>query len=66
MSRPQMLEIQSATYMASSYWLSNRKSQETGFEYLYPDVREGMKDTITWMRQKGWLTDRDRLMHAVK
>ena len=63
-ARPQMLEIQSATYMASSYWLSNRKSLETGFVYLYPDVREGMKDTIAWMREKGWLTDRARLMQS--
>ena len=64
LSRPQMLEIQSATYMASSYWLSNRKSLETGFEYRYPDVREGMKDTIAWIREQGWLTDKNRLMQT--
>ena len=66
MPRPQMLEVQSATYMASSYWLSNRKSMDTGFEYMYPDVREGLKDTVTWMREQGWLTDGDRLKHTAK
>lgn len=53
--RPKVLEVQSATYMASSYWLSNRKSQATGFAYAYPDVREGLKDTIAWMREVRWL-----------
>ena len=64
--RPQMLEVQSATYMSSSYWLSNRKSMDTGFEYMYPDVREGLKDTVTWMREQGWLTDGNRLKHTTK
>jgi len=53
--RVRVLEVQSATYMASSYWLSNRKSLATGFEYVYPDVREGLKDTVAWMREVGWL-----------
>ena len=53
--RVKILEVQSAEYIASSYWLSNRKSLRTGFEYDYPDVREGLKDTVAWMTQHGWL-----------
>jgi len=53
--RVRVLEVQSATYMASSYWLSNRKSLSTGFEYVYPEVREGLKDTVAWMQEVGWL-----------
>jgi len=60
-ARPRVFEVQSAAYMSSSYWLSNRKSLKTGFRYGYPDVREGLKDTISWMRDHGWLTDRRRL-----
>lgn len=60
-ARPRVFEVQSATYLSSSYWLSNRKSQRTGFVYGYPDVREGLKDTIAWMKEMGWLTDRRRL-----
>ncbi len=60
-ARPRVFEVQSATYMSSSYWLSNRKSLATGFAYRYPDVREGLKDTIAWMRDIGWLTDRRKL-----
>ncbi|MFC1707512.1 NAD-dependent epimerase/dehydratase family protein [Planctomycetota bacterium] len=53
--RPRMLEVQSAPYIGSSYWISNRKSLSTGFEYGYGDVREGLKDCIAWMRSAGWL-----------
>ncbi len=60
--RPRIFEVQSATYMSSSYWLDNRKSLATGYEYKYPDVREGLKDTIAWFRRMGWLTDRGKLM----
>ena len=57
--RLRMLEPQSATYMGSSYWLSNRKSLKTGFKYRYPDVREGLADTVTWFREMGWLYSGD-------
>lgn len=60
-ARPRVFEVQSASYVSSSYWLSNRKSLATGFRYRYPDVREGLKDTIAWLREAGWLTDRRRL-----
>jgi nucleoside-diphosphate-sugar epimerase len=60
--RPRMLEPQSATYMSSSYWLSNRKSLATGYAYRYPDVREGLQDTIAWMRRAGWLIDRRKVL----
>jgi len=53
--RLRVLEVQSAEYIASSYWLSNRKSLSTGFQYDYPDVREGLKDTVAWMTERGWI-----------
>ncbi len=53
--RLRVFEVQSATYMASSYWISNRKTQRAGFVYRYPDVREGLKDTVAWMHDSGWL-----------
>ena len=59
--RLRVFEPQSAEYVSSSYWLSNRKSLATGYQYRYPDVREGLKDTIAWMRENGWLADRRRL-----
>ena len=59
--RVRVFEIQSATYISSSYWLSNRKSLATGFEYRYGDVREGLKDTVAWLREMGWLVDKSKL-----
>lgn len=53
--RVRVFEVGSATYMSSSYWISNKKSKESGFIYRYPDVREGMRDTIDWFRRMGWL-----------
>ncbi len=53
--RVRILEPGSATYMSSSYWISNKKVKETDFEFRYPDVREGMRDTVQWFREMGWL-----------
>lgn len=60
-ARPRVLEEQSLHYMGSSYWLSNRKTLEAGYDYRYPDVREGLKDTIAWFRETGWLLDPDKV-----
>ena len=60
--RVRVFEAQSAGYVSSSYWLDNRKSLAAGFDYRYPDVKEGLKDTIAWFRTMGWLTDRSYLM----
>ena len=62
--RARVFEVQSVTYMASSYWLSNHKSVATGFEYRYADVREGLKETVGWFREMGWLTDRGKTFHV--
>lgn len=53
--RVRILEIGSATYMASSYWISNRKTKDAGYVYKHPDVKEGMRSTIEWFRRMGWL-----------
>jgi nucleoside-diphosphate-sugar epimerase len=53
--RLRVFETQSTHYVGSSYWLSNRKSQAAGYEYSYPEVREGLRDTIAWMANMGWL-----------
>ncbi len=50
-----MLEVQSATYIGSSYWISNQKSKKLGYQYRYPDVREGVRDTLAWFRETGQL-----------
>jgi dihydroflavonol-4-reductase len=53
--RVRVFEPSSATYMSSSYWVSNKKTKDAGYGYRYPDVREGMRDTVDWFRKMGWL-----------
>jgi nucleoside-diphosphate-sugar epimerase len=52
--RVRVFEVQSAAYIGSSYWISNKKTKDWGFAYRYPDVREGLRDTIQWFRAFGW------------
>jgi dihydroflavonol-4-reductase len=53
--RIRVFEPPSAAYMSSSYWFSNKKVKETGYVFRYPDVHEGMRDTVDWFRKVGWL-----------
>lgn len=53
--RVQVFEVQSAEYFGKSYWISNKKTKDWGYSYRYPDVREGLRDTIDWFRKVGWL-----------
>ena len=62
--RVRVFEVQSAEYISSSYWLSNRKTLDVGYEYVYPDVKEGLKDTVAWFRDMGWLTDTSKTMQS--
>lgn len=60
--RLRMFEPQSAEYLGSSYWFSNRKSLDTGFLYRYADVRKGIMETVMWLRKMGWLYIPDRTL----
>jgi nucleoside-diphosphate-sugar epimerase len=62
--RIRVFEVGSATYMSSSYWITNHKTKEAGFVYRYPDVKEGMRDTVNWFRKVGWL-DQDYNPEAI-
>lgn len=53
--RIRVFEVGSATYISSSYWLSNGKSKRAGYVYQYPNVRLGMRETLEWFRDAGWL-----------
>ena len=53
--RVRVFEVQSATYISSSYWIGNRKTKDWGYVYRYPDVREGLRETVQWFGKMGWL-----------
>ena len=50
-----IMEIQSAHYISSSYWISNKKLKSLGFQWEYPDFKIGLKDTVEWLIQLGWI-----------
>jgi hypothetical protein len=50
-----VFEVGSAVYIGSSYWISNKKTKDWGFAYRYPDVREGLRHTIEWFQEMGWM-----------
>jgi len=39
-------------YAVSDFKFSNEKLKATGYQFLYPTVRDGMKETIEWYRSK--------------
>ncbi|MFB6345201.1 MAG: NAD-dependent epimerase/dehydratase family protein [bacterium] len=59
--RVRVFEIQSAVYMSSSYWISNRKALKTGFDYNYLDVKDGLKDLTAWFRKMGWMNNAEQV-----
>ena len=50
-----IMEISSAQYISSSYWISNRKLRSLGFAWEYPDFRLGLRQTIEWFIRAGWV-----------
>ena len=41
--------------MYHDYWYSNAKLKATGYNFIYPDARIGLKDTVDWYKQHKWL-----------
>jgi len=52
---PPALEADSVSYFGYDFVYSNAKLKRLGFEFLYPDAREGIEETIAWYREQGWL-----------
>jgi dihydroflavonol-4-reductase len=50
-------KIEKATIdlMYYNYWFSNAKLKATGYQFIYPDSRFGLKDTIDWYKAHDWL-----------
>ena len=49
------LEPDVVEYLGRDFVFSNEKLKATGFRFLYPDARDGIRDTIRWYRENGWL-----------
>jgi len=49
-----LLEKATLHYLSCDRIWDNTKLKATGFEFLYPTMHEGMKETLAWYRDNGW------------
>lgn len=47
------LERDTIFMLGADFWYSNEKLKGLGFRFQYPDSREGLRETLQWMREKG-------------
>jgi len=50
-----VIERDAVQYLFHDYWLDNSKIKELGYKLIYPDVKKGLKETIRWYQDAGWL-----------
>ncbi|MFC1849406.1 NAD-dependent epimerase/dehydratase family protein [candidate division CSSED10-310 bacterium] len=48
-------EADSVAYLGLDVTYSNEKLKKTGYSLVYPDARDGIRDTLKWYRKEGWL-----------
>ncbi|MBN2496015.1 MAG: NAD-dependent epimerase/dehydratase family protein [Deltaproteobacteria bacterium] len=49
------LEADTVRYLNLDFLVSNDKLKKTGYEFIYPDARHGLRDTVHWYREQGWM-----------
>ncbi|MCP4683539.1 MAG: hypothetical protein GY864_14510, partial [Desulfobacterales bacterium] len=49
-----LLEKATLDYVDCDKIWDNSKLKATGFEFKYPTMEEGMKETLKWYRDNGW------------
>ena len=49
------IEEDTARYVAFSYRFSNKKLKSFGYKLKYPDLKDGLPETIQWYRDYGYL-----------
>lgn len=49
-TRPK-LDVPMVKYMTHQYWFSNQKIKDFGFEFIYDDPRDGLRDYIRWCKE---------------
>ena len=50
-----LIERDAVKYLYHDYWLDNSKIKELGYKLVYPDIKKGLKETIRWYQDAGWL-----------
>ncbi len=55
MGTKSILEKATLEYMAANRIWDNSKLKSTGFEFKYPTMQKGMRETLKWYKDHGWL-----------
>jgi nucleoside-diphosphate-sugar epimerase len=48
-------DIPMVEYITHQYYFSNKKLKDLGFQFEYNDFRKGVRETIRWYMDHGWL-----------
>ncbi len=49
------VEADMVRFLGQDFVYSNEKLKATGYEFEYPDARHGLRDTVLWYRENGWI-----------
>jgi nucleoside-diphosphate-sugar epimerase len=49
------IEADTIDYLNRDFTYSNDKLKSTGYKFIYPDPRHGLRDTVQWYRDNGWM-----------
>jgi nucleoside-diphosphate-sugar epimerase len=49
------VEADTVEYLNVDMVFSNEKLKATGYQFVYPDARHGLRDTVQWYRDEGWI-----------
>jgi nucleoside-diphosphate-sugar epimerase len=52
---PPAVERGPIEFLGHDFMYANDKLKSTGFTFQYPDARDGIRDTIAWYQQEGWI-----------
>ena len=54
-SGPAAFEPDVLAYLNEDFLYSNQKLKDTGYQFIYPDARQGLAETVRWYREQGWI-----------
>lgn len=49
------LEYDTVQFLGRDFTYSNTKLKKLGYKFIYPDARDGIRDTIDWYVKEGWI-----------
>jgi len=64
-----LVEAPTIKYVTGNMWFSNQKLKDSGYDLVYENPRDGLRDYIQWCRENGYLelpTERTSRVDSVK